>query len=624
MTVRRRSAIRTKQIQIRMNFRYIIICLLMLVPISVAGQESVNNRLALEYFRSGEFEKAADMYADLYRQSGSAIHFDYLLRCLTELKEYPQAIKLVRQQMKRNPAMLEYYVSLGQLYEKSGDAAKAKQQYDAAVKEVGESTHQIVRLGEKFMQEQLFDYAVACFLKGQKLYKNQYRFHTELGEAYYRLNNYPKMIAEYIAMLDESEAYVETVQSRLQQLIYSDLNNNISPVLRSELLVQIQKSPAKTVYSEMLIWLFVQQKEFAAAFVQASALDRRLKEDGARMMDLGEMALGSSALKPAADCFEYVITKGKDYPYYSSAREKSLKTQYLALQSVPDSAQSLLVARLRGEYQAALSEPGLGYARTGIVADYAEVLMRYARDPQSAIQILDSALRVPGISSVARTELEMQLAGSYLFDGDIWESNLIFARIERFNSHSPIGHEAKFMRAKIAYYSGDFKYAEALLDILKAGTSKLIANDAFELALLINENTALDTSDAAMRIFARADYLLYQQQPDAAMLLMDSVNELFPGHSLDDDILYRKAQIFEQKHLYETACEYYQKVISQHSQDILADNALYRKAQICEEILAKPQDAMELYRRLITEYPSSIFVPDARERYRKLRGDAIN
>jgi tetratricopeptide (TPR) repeat protein len=180
------------------------------------------------------------------------------------------------------------------------------------------------------------------------------------------------------------------------------------------------------------------------------------------------------------------------------------------------------------------------------------------------------------------------------------------------------------MRAKIAYFSGDFKFAEAQLDILKASTSKLISNDAFELALLINENTALDTSEAAMGIFARADFLLYQHQEDRALQTYDSIAQLFPGHSLADDVLFRKGELYERKQQYAQASDFYQKVISQYANDILADNALYRNALLCEEKLGKTQEAMDQYRRLITDFPSSIFVPDARERYRKLRGDAIN
>lgn len=607
-----------------MRFKIFTLLILTLAFTSAEAQESSNNRLALEYYRSGEFAKAADLYSALYKETGSGIHFDYLIACLTELKDYQQASKLLRQQIKRNPSMLEYYVDLGRLYEKSGDKDKAADQYAEAIKQSGESTHQVTRLGEKFMQAQLYDNAIACYLKGQKQFRGQYGFRTELGEAYFRMHNYPKMIAEYMAMLDESSDYVETVQARLQQLIYKDIDNSLSDVLRSELLLQIQRSPNKSVYQEMLIWLFVQQKEFAQAYTQAAALDRRLREDGTRIMDLGEQALLSIDLPAAKNCFSYVADKGTATPYYNLAREKLLRSDYLALQAAPDSAQPQLSADLIRKYRTALSELGIGRGSLAIVTDYAQVLTDCARDPQAAIGLLDSAITVAGIDASARTGLEMQLAASYLSSGDIWESNLIYARIERFNANSPVGHEAKFMRAKIAYYSCDFKYAEAQLDILKASTSKLISNDAFELALLINENTALDTSEAAMAIFARADFLLYQHQDAKALQLLDSIAIQFPGHSLADDVLFRKGELCERKQQYALASEYYQKIIAYHGTDILADNALYRNALLLEEKLGKYQDAMDLYRRLIADFPSSIFVPDARERYRKLRGDAIN
>lgn len=36
---------------------------------------------------------------------------------------------------------------------------------------------------------------------------------------------------------------------------------------------------------------------------------------------------------------------------------------------------------------------------------------------------------------------------------------------------------------KLAYYRGDFKYAQGLLDVLKAATSELVANDAMQLSV---------------------------------------------------------------------------------------------------------------------------------------------
>ncbi|MFH2094944.1 MAG: tetratricopeptide repeat protein, partial [Bacteroidota bacterium] len=211
----------------------------------------------------------------------------------------------------------------------------------------------------------------------------------------------------------------------------------------------------------------------------------------------------------------------------------------------------------------------------------------------------------------------------FIFSGDPWEATLYYAQVEKANENNPTGHEAKFRKAKLAYYTGEFKWAQAQLDVLKASTSKLIANDAFELASLINDNTALDTTEAPLRLFSRADLLLYRNQDSLAVLTLDSIGILYPKHSLADEILYRKANICMKHQDYEQAAVYYREVIEGYSYDILADNSLFRLAGLYETKLDDMEKAKELYQRLITEFPGSIYVVDARKRFRILRGDKL-
>lgn len=74
---------------------------------------------------------------------------------------------------------------------------------------------------------------------------------------------------------------------------------------------------------------------------------------------------------------------------------------------------------------------------------------------------------------------------------------------------------------------GEFKWAKAQLDALKASTSKMIANDAIALSQLISNNTSLDTSYTAMKIYAEADFQIYQKRNNEAILKLD---ELLKNH----------------------------------------------------------------------------------------------
>ena len=81
----------------------------------------------------------------------------------------------------------------------------------------------------------------------------------------------------------------------------------------------------------MLIWLFLQNKNFSAAFVQVVALDKRLRNMGARVMELGKMAIENESFEEARKCFYYVIELGIEAPYYFEAEMAMLNTRYVEL-----------------------------------------------------------------------------------------------------------------------------------------------------------------------------------------------------------------------------------------------------------------------------------------------------
>src|SRR5690606_19159245 len=206
---------------------------------------------------------------------------------------------------------------------------------------------------------------------------------------------------------------------------------------------------------------------------------------------------------------------------------------------------------------------------------------------------------------------------------DRWEAILLYGQAEKAFEQSPIGQEAKFKRAKAAYYGGDFAWAQGIFDALKASTSKLIANDAMRYSLLINDNIALDTNMEAMQMYAKADLVNYQGKLDSALRLLDMMEIAFPGHGIQDEVLFLKAQILTRQKNYEASAIAYQQIVDLYAKDILADDAMYALADLYLEKLNKRTEAMDLYQKIFTDHPDSFFAPEARKRYREMRGDEV-
>ena len=200
---------------------------------------------------------------------------------------------------------------------------------------------------------------------------------------------------------------------------------------------------------------------------------------------------------------------------------------------------------------------------------------------------------------------------------------MLYSQVEKTFKNEPIGHLAKLKNARLTYYIGEFAWAKAQLDVLKSATSKLIANDALELSLLISDNTEADSSYAGLFLYSRADLLLYQNKYDEAFMKLDAINTLGTWHPLFDEVLYKKAEIRILQGQYEEADTLLQKLYTSYPDDILGDDALYRRGRLYQEIFIDDQMAMDLYQELLTKHPGSIYTIDARRRFRALRGDEI-
>jgi len=210
-----------------------------------------------------------------------------------------------------------------------------------------------------------------------------------------------------------------------------------------------------------------------------------------------------------------------------------------------------------------------------------------------------------------------------LLSGDIWEASLRYSQVEKAFKYDEIGQEAKFRNAKISYYTNDFKWAQAQLDVLKGATAKLISNDAMDLSLLISDALAIDSNEAPLILYAHADLLVFQNKDDEAIKTLDSIKTLYPNHALTDDVLFKKAQIALKHANYNDAAMFYESILKDHGHDILADDALFKLAELNENQFKNIEKAKELYQQLIEKYPGSLYVVEARKRFRKLRGDAV-
>lgn len=605
-----------------LNFVLVIFIPALCITNTSFGQQQSNAELANQYLSTEEYDKAIVYFEKAYNFDPFGSYQGYL-KCLLQMKAYDKAEKLIKRHFKKNTKNLEILVDLGKLYETMGQPDNAQDQFEKAIKSLTPELQQILNLANTFIAGAYNTYALKTYETGRKLMKGAYPFNFEIAEAYAQIGDQTNMIEEYLNLLEFSDQYVANLQTILQNKIYNDQSGKISELLRVALLRRIQKNQDRIIYSELLYWLFLQQKDFESALIQAKALDKRTEDNGSRVLALGRLAASNADYQTAESCFQFIMDKGKNEENYNEARMEMINASNLRI-TTGNLYTSADLNKLEKDYQVALSDLGKTASTALLMKNFAHLKAFYLNKPEDAIALLEECINLGAVSPRFKAECKLELGDILILMGSVWDATLYYAQVDKDFKEDAIGREAKFRNARLSYYMGEFEWAAAQLNILKVATAQLISNDAMSLALLISDNTGEDADYTPLLIYSRADLLEFQHKHDLALTTLDSIVKEFPGHSLTDEIWYKKAQIFEQTGQPDTALVYYKLVLDNYPEDILADDALFNMGNLEEFALKNTIKAQELYQDLLTKYPGSLYVVEARKRYRALRGDKLN
>jgi tetratricopeptide (TPR) repeat protein len=280
------------------------------------------------------------------------------------------------------------------------------------------------------------------------------------------------------------------------------------------------------------------------------------------------------------------------------------------------------VAKLQAAYAAFFEELPQYYA-TETLRDYARLEAQFAGNPVKAIELLTKAIAEPSARRDFTGWCKLQLGDYHILIGKIWDASLYYSQVDKAFREDMLGEEARFRNGKLAYYRGDFEWAQGQLSVLKASTSELIANDALYLSVLITENIPPDSNYVPLRRFAYSDLLLFQNKDAEASAILDSISTAFPKHPLKDDILLLHAKISQKHRDYSKALGFLEQIYKEHGQDVLGDDAVFKTAEIYEKFLSQKEEAKKYYEKLILDYPGSTYVQTARVRLAELQSPAL-
>lgn len=597
--------------------KFLFLLILFLATINANAQQN-DDALAAQFFQAGDFEKAVVIYQKLLSQTKNAAYYDSLFTSLLNLKRYEEAEQLVRRQMKSSPQNYIYSIDLGRILQERGEKKEAYAWYNKLVNSIPKNEAAIRELATSFYRAEAYDFSVKTYQAGRKTLGDEKAFAFDLIGLYRFRKDKIMLIQEYLLLLETSPEVLNQAQNVLAN-IFEDVADY--DLLKSALLRRLQKDPQNIVYSEFLTWQFIQQKDFDMALRQTLALDRRLKEEGERVLTLSRIFTANKAFDQAVEALDYLTSKGPDNRYYIPAKIDLLNVKARMLTAGKFNNKDLV--QLEKDYIFLLDEFGRNSGTAFAIRQLANLQAYYLYKPKDAVAVLENLLQLSGLPPSTLAPAKLELGDIYILTGEVWEAALIYGQVEKQFANEPPGQEAKFKNARLSYFQGDLLWAKAQLDVLKASTSQLYANDALNLRLLISDNLQNETDTNALKIYARADMLIFMNQPDKALITLDSIDKQFPSNSLADDILMARARIYLKQNDLTAASAQLQKIIANYSFDLWADDALFMLAEIYETGLKDPEKAKELYQKILTDFPGSLYVVEARKRFRALRGDKI-
>lgn len=571
--------------------------------------------LAKNYFDQGEYAKAIIIYDKLVRKNpGRFDYFKSLVEANQQLEDFVEAERLLNERLNSGRVVPRLYVDLGYNYSLQNRDIEATQNYDLAIEAIKERPNYVFNVGKAFQEFSLLEYAVTAYESAMEL-NPALDFNVQLARLYGELGRLEEMFLNYVNLTEKNPSGKGIAQHNFALYITEDPLNEANTLLKKILLQKLQKEP-NILYNELLSWLFIQQKDFKKAFTQEKAIYKRTDEDMRGIGDLALIAIAAEDYETAVPVVNFLIEN-------SPTPELKLRGhQYLMKISLKTTSEKNY-NKVQEQFEELFEIYGRGRSTYLLQIDYNHFLAFQMNKKEEAISNLKD-LAKEKLTSYQEARVKMELADILVNDEKFNQALIYYSQIQKKVQSDVLAQEARFKVAQTSYFKGDFEWAQVQLDVLRKSASQLIANDAMELSLMISDNSLEDSTQTALRKYARADLMSFQNKNSEAISALEDIIANHKGEKIEDEALLKQGELFEITEDYAKAEANYLKLIEFYGEDILADDAHYRLAKLYENKLGQTEKAKQYYEQIIFEFADSIYYVDARKRYRLLRGDDID
>ena len=595
--------------------KFVFILFLICISTALTAQQQSDSQLAYTYYANKDYDKAAELFLQLYQRSKAAYYLDYHIICLINGKRYDEAEATLKKYLKTDDNNRDFLINLGYIYEQQGKIKKAEEYFAKAIKKLRPNNNDIQNLAYKFRNIREYEWAAKTYQKGRELLNNPQAYMLEMGENYMYERNYHAMFEQFMSALENNSGDLNTITSKLSFARTYDVNNNVDTVIKEQLQLLLKKPGYAPVFDELAIWFALQTGDYAKAFEHGIQLNRKVPGKLDVYLNIAREAVRSKQYAIALQAYDQVLQAGKENNnFFHIARKESLQCRYTTYET--SGVTSEQYRKLAADCQNYLNESGYINSNVDIILLMADLYTTKLHMPDTANVILQKGENIRRLAPNVIYTLKSKRADVLAFMENPWEATILYTQIEKANPNNDIGYEAKLNKARMAYYEGDLVWAKAQFDALKGSTSKLISNDAIRMSHFINTNYEDGADNHDLEKIARTEYLIYRNKYTESLTALDSlIQNGKPG--IADYASLTKAKVLLSQNRLEDAQQLLEALRKNSAETYIQAEAIFKLAELKKRTQNNHQ-ALELYIELVSDYSGSIYSIEAGKIYREL------
>lgn len=578
-------------------------------------EEDRRYNLAQGYERSGDLKNASRVYRELFdSDTNSSLYFEAVRRTYAALGRFHELLPLIETRIARQPNDYNLQVAYADVLFRVGRRDEARVAWRRAL-EIGayqEFVYAIV--AESQTDNRAYDAAIETYRASRERLGDRYMFTDQLAYLYGIVGRYDDAMHEYLIMLGVAPERLSIVKRAIAQL-----TSNPTALAAATQVVEraVQRNSDFEPTLELLSWLYDEAGNHTGAFEVAKRLDHVRNARGSNVYAYADRALRDGRYDAALMALDYFIaTYRADNPLYSIVLltyARALEDRQMATGARTSSQSATLVERYT---DLADRERGTEVA--------AEALLRAAHLQADVLDASDEAVATLQ-TLLAAPKNERVLSDARVLLGDLYvRENRLDDALEQYDGAATAAGAdederavARLRRAELALYRGAFKDAVDSLTELTRNTASAVTNDALAHLFILQEN--FGRKDIALGHYYAGRLLLVQRKWEDAVIRFDQTSSAAPGSLLAEESTLAKADALSRDGESRSAVEILVAFVAASPDALSADRALYRAAQIVDTELQDSSRALELYSRLLIEYPRSQHAAAARARVRLLR-----